>query len=135
MLINRDNEPELFKDAILHTNTDLMDAYTEDHPDQINAIKPYYDMLKFDEDATAVINYSDYSDEDKQAMRAELIALRYASNSREELETKLEELIDFKDLDQKTKDEYEYLLSTMESLGHQRNASIVEARKERLQRE
>ena len=133
--IDRENEPKLFKDEILSTNTDLMDAYKEDHPDQVNAIKPYYDMLKFDEDAAAIIHYSDYSDEDKQAMRAGLIALRYASNSREELETKIEELIDSKDLDQNIKDKYENLLSTMESLGHQRNAAIVEARKERLQRE
>lgn len=133
--INRDNEPKLFKNAVLQTNTDLMDAYMEDHPDQVNAIKPYYDMLKFDEDATAVIRTSDYPDEDKQAMMAGLIALRYISDNREELETKIEELIDSKELDQKTKDEYEHLLSTMESLGHQRNASIVETRKERLQRE
>lgn len=133
--INRDNEPKLFKNAVLQTNTDLMDAYMEDHPDQVNAIKPYYDMLKFDEDATAVIRTSDYPDEDKQAMMAGLIALRYTSDNREELETKIEELIDSKELDQKTKDEYEHLLSTMESLGHQRNASIVETRKERLQRE
>lgn len=133
--IDRENEPKLFKDEILSTNTDLMDAYKEDHPDQVNAIKPYYDMLKFDEDAAAIIHYSDYSDEDKQAMRAGLIALRYASNTREELETKIEELIDSKDLDQNIKDKYENLLSTMESLGHQRNAAIVEARKERLQRE
>lgn len=133
--IDRENEPKLFKDEILSTNTDLMDAYKEDHPDQVNAIKPYYDMLKFDEDAAAIIHYSDYSDEDKQAMRAGLIALRYASNSREELETKIEELIDSKDLEQETKNRYEHLLSTMEMLGYQRNASIVEARKERLQRE
>ena len=133
--IDRENEPKLFKDEILSTNTDLMDAYMEDHPDQVNAIKPYYDMLKFDEDAAAIIHYSDYSDEDKQAMRAGLIALRYASNSKAELETKLEELIDSKALDQETKNRYEHLLSTMEMLGYQRNASIVEARKERLQRE
>lgn len=133
--IDRENEPELFKNEIIQTNTDLMDAYMEDHPDQIDAIKPYYDMLKFDEDAAAIIRTSDYSDVDKQIMRAGLIALRHASNSREELETKIEELTDSKDLDQETKNRYEHLLSTMEMLGYQRNASIVEARKERLQRE
>lgn len=132
---NKDNEPELFRDAILHTNTDLMDAYMDDHPDQVNTIKPYYDILKFDEDAAAIIRTSDYSDADKLAIMTILIALRKVSNTREDLETKIEELIDSKDLDQETKDRYEYLLSAMEKLGYQRNASIVEARKERLQRE
>lgn len=132
---NRDNEPEAFKEAILHTNTDLIDAYMDDHQDQVNAIKPYYDMLKFDEEAAAIIRTSDYSDADKLAMMTNLTALRKVSDTREDLETKLEELIDSKDLDQETKDRYEYLLSTIEKLGHQRNASIVEARKERLQRE
>ena len=133
--IDKESEPEVFKNEILHTNTDLMDAYMEDHPDQVNAIKPYYDMLKFDEDAAAIIRTSDYSLEDKAAMIKHLITLGNTSNTREELETKLEKLIDSNDLDQETKDRYEHLLSTMEKLGHQRNASIVEARKERLQRE
>lgn len=133
--IDRKSEPELFKNEILHTNTDLMDAYMDDHPDQVNAIKPYYDMLKFDEDAAAIIRTSDYSLEDKAAMIKHLITLENTSNTREELEIKLEKLIDSHDLDQETKDRYEYLLFTMEKLGHQRNASIVEARKERLQRE
>lgn len=133
--ISRDNEPELFRNAILQTNTNLMDAYMEDHPDQTNAIKPYYDMLKFDEDAAAIIRTSDYSDENKLGMMGQLLTLEKMSNTREELETRIEELVDSKDLDQETKDKYEYLLSTMEKLGHQRNASIVEARKERLQRE
>lgn len=133
--IDKGNEPGAFKNAILQTNTDLMDAYMEDHPDQVNAIKPYYDMLKFDEDAAAVIRTSDYSEEDKLAMMGQLLTLEKASDTREELETKIEEFIDSKDLDQKNKDRYEHLLSTMEKLGHQRNASIVEARKERLQRE
>lgn len=133
--IDRESEPEVFKNEILHTNTDLMDAYMEDHPDQVNAIKPYYDMLKFDEDAAAIIRTSDYSLEDKAAMIKHLLALEKNSDTREELETKLEKLIDSNDLDQETKDRYEYLLSTMEKLGHQRNASIVEARKERQQRE
>lgn len=132
--ISRDNEPELFRNAILQTNTNLMDAYMEDHPDQTNAIKPYYDMLKFDEDAAAIIRTSDYSDENKLGMMGQLLTLEKMSNTREELETRIEELVDSKDLDQETKDKYEYLLSTMEKLGHQRNASIVEARKERLQR-
>lgn len=133
--IDKENEPELFRNAILQTNTDLMDAYMEDHPDQIDAIKPYYDMLKFDEDAAAIIRTSDYSDVDKLGMMGQLLSLEKTSNSRKELETKIEELIDSKDLDQETKNRYEHLLSTMEMLGYQRNASIVEARKERLQRE
>lgn len=133
--IDKENEPELFRNAILQTNTDLMDAYMEDHPDQIDAIKPYYDILKFDEDAAAIIRTSDYSDVDKLGMMGQLLSLEKTSNSREELETKIEELIDSKDLDQGTKNRYEHLLSTMEMLGYQRNASIIEARKERLQRE
>lgn len=133
--IDKENEPELFRNAILQTNTDLMDAYMEDHPDQIDAIKPYYDMLKFDEDAAAIIRTSDYSDVDKLGMMGQLLSLEKTSNSRKELETKIEELIDSKDLDQETKNRYEHLLSTMEMLGYQRNASIIEARKERLQRE
>lgn len=133
--IDKENEPELFRNAILQTNTDLMDAYMEDHPDQIDAIKPYYDMLKFDEDAAAIIRTSDYSDVDKLGMMGQLLSLEKTSNSRKELETKIEELIDSKDLDQETKNRYEHLLSTMEMLGYQRDASIVEARKERLQRE
>ena len=133
--IDRESEPEVFKNEILHTNTDLMDAYIEDHPDQVNAIKPYYDILKFDEDAAAIIRTSDYSLEDKADMIGKLLAFKRSSNTREELETKLEKLIDSEDLKQAARDRYEYLLSAMEKLGYQRNASIVEARKERLQRE
>lgn len=132
---NRNNEPELFKNTILQTNTDLMDAYMEDYPNQVNEIKPYYDMLKFDEDAAAIIRTSDYSEDERLAMMDKIFALEKTSDTREELETKIEELIDSEDLELESRNRYEYLLSTMEKLGHQRNASIVEARKERLQRE
>ena len=133
--ISRNEEPEIFRNEILSTNSELISAYMEDHPEQTDAIKPYYDILKFDEDAVAVIRDSDYSKEEKEAMLTTILGLQNQSESREDLESKIEGIIDSEDVNTDTKEKFNNLMSKMEQLGYQRDATTIENRKQRLQRE
>lgn len=133
--LDREEAPDKFKDEILNTNSDLMEAYIEDHPQQEDAVRPYYELLKFDADADAVITNSTYSQEDKLKMLTTVLNLRAESDNRKELESKIESIIDSKDVDEKTKDMFDNLLSSLQKLGYQRDATILENRKQRKQRE
>lgn len=133
--LNRNQDPQRFKYSILNKSTDFLDAYMEDHPNQVNDIQPYYDMAKFDSIAAAFINSSDASEGVKKEMQAILVALNDTANTREEVEKGLEEIIDSTEFSSATRKRLDTLLDDMRKYGYQRDATIVEERKKRQQRE
>lgn len=133
--VNKKQDPQRFKYAVLNKSTDFLDAYMEDHPNQVNDIQPYYDMAKFDRIAATYINSSDVSEEVKKEMQAILVALNDTANTSEELEKGLEEIIDSSEFSPTTRKRLDTLLDDMKKYGYQRDATIVEDRKNRKQRE
>lgn len=133
--VNKRQDPQGFKNAIIYKSTDFLDAYMEDHPNQVNDIQSYYDMAKFDRIATAYIHSSDASEEVKKEMQAILVALNDTANTREELEKGLEEIIDSSEFSPTTRKRLDTLLDDMRKFGYQRDSTVVEERKKRQQRE
>lgn len=55
---NRKGNPEVFRSKVLEANSEVVEAYMNDYPSQAEAIKPYYDMLKFNDDVAAILGHS-----------------------------------------------------------------------------
>lgn len=133
--ITKDFNPTELREEVLNASSTLLDAYMEDHPDQAEVIKPYYDIVKFDEDAATVIKARNYQDTEAKSIKDTILNMRDQSNSREELLTKLEGIVDSPDIASDTREKFETLLKDMETLGYQRDSTILEDRKQRKERE
>ena len=133
--INRENDPDKLRDTLLATNSKVVEAYMEDHPDQIAVVKPYHDILKFDEDASAIIMNSDSSNDAKIQQLTTIDAIQRQSNSVDEVKQKIESIIDSPDASDEDKANYNNLLSNLESIGYQRDATVIESREKRKERE
>ena len=132
---SRKKNPTGLKDTVLGLSSKLINAYMEDNPDRASTLQPYYDMLKFDDDANAVISNSNISDQGKMAMIMTLKNLKEQSNSGEEYQKNIEGLIDSPNVSENIRDVFDDLLSRMSKLGYQRDATTLENRKQRIERE
>lgn len=132
---SRKKNPTELKDTVLGLSSRLINAYMEDNPDKASALQPYYDMLKFDDDANAIISNSNIPDQGKMAMITSLQNLKEQSNSREEYQKNIEGLIDSSDIPENMRSAFDNLLSRMSKLGYQRDATTLENRKQRIERE
>lgn len=132
---NRKENPEAFKDKVLETNSEVVEAYMNDHPSQAEAIKPYYDMLKFNDDVAAVLKHSGLETGEKMIIASTIISNQKKSNNVEELQAKLESIVDDPELSENFRNQIDGLLSKVEQLGYLRDATIIENRKQRKQRE
>lgn len=132
---NRKENPEAFKDKVLETNSEVLEAYMNDYPSQAEAIKPYYDMLKFDDDVAAILGHSGLSTEEKRQIALTIGNLQITSNTIEEIQSKMENIVDNQEIDEGFRNQMDGLLSKIEQLGYLRDATIIENRKQRKQRE
>lgn len=132
---NRKENPEAFRGKVLEANSEVVEAYMNDHPKQAEAIKPYYDMLKFNDDVAAILNNSNYRYEDKMMIAQAIDRFQNSSNTMEEFMTKMENVIDTPDMYEGFVSKIDEILSKVEQLGYQRDATIIENRKQRKQRE
>lgn len=132
---NREENPEAFKGKVLEANSEVVEAYMNDHPKQAEAIKPYYDMLKFNDDVAAILNNSNYRYEDKMMIAQAIDRFQNSSNTMEEFMTKMENVIDTPDMYEGFVSKINEILSKVEQLGYQRDATTIENRKQRKQRE
>lgn len=129
---DKDNDPKRWKDALLNNSSRVLEAYMNDHPEQAVDVQSYYDMLKFDEDAVAVINGDkNISDEDKMAMKRTLIEFQERANNRQELTSIIEGLVDSDTVEKAHRDLFDGLLDKMERLGYQRDATTIKDRRKR----
>ena len=132
---NRKENPEAFRDKVLETNSEVVEAYMNDHPKQAEAIKPYYDMLKFNDDVVAILKHSGLETGEKMIIASTIISNQKKSNNVEEVQAKLESIVDNSELSENFRNQIDGLLSKIEQLGYLRDATIIENRKQRKQRE
>lgn len=132
---NRKENPEAFRDKVLEANSEVVEAYMNDYPSQAEAIKPYYDMLKFNDDVAAILGHSNLDIAEKMQIANTIGNLQNTSNTLEEFQTKMESIIDNSDIDEHFRNQIDELLSKVEQLGYLRDATIIENRKQRKQRE
>lgn len=132
---NREENPDTFRSKVLEANSEVVEAYMNDHPKQAETIKPYYDMLKFNDDVAAILNNSNYRYEDKMMVAQAIDRFQNSSNTMEEFMTKMENVIDTPDMYEGFVSKIDEILSKVEQLGYQRDATIIENRKQRKQRE
>lgn len=132
---NRKENPEAFRSKVLEANSEVVEAYMNDYPSQAEAIKPYYDMLKFNDDVAAVLGHSNLDIAEKMQIANTIGNLQNTSNTLEEFQTKMESIIDNSDIDEHFRNQMNELLSKIEQLGYLRDATIIENRKQRKQRE
>lgn len=132
---NREENPDTFRSKVLEANSEVVEAYMNDHPKQAEAIKPYYDMLKFNDDVAAILNNSNYRYEDKMMVAQAIDRFQNSSNTMEEFMTKMENVIDTPDMYEGFVSKIDEILSKVEQLGYQRDATVIENRKQRKQRE
>lgn len=132
---NRKENPEAFRSKVLETNSEIVEAYMNDHPKQAEAIKPYYDMLKFNDDVAAILKHSGLETGEKMIIASTIISNQKKSNNVEEVQAKLESIVDNSELSESFRNQIDGLLSKIEQLGYLRDATIIENRKQRKQRE
>ena len=132
---NRKENPEAFRSKVLEASSEVVEAYMNDYPSQAEAIKPYYDMLKFNDDVAAILGHSNLDIAEKMQIVNTIGNLQNTSNTLEEFQTKMESIIDNSDIDEHFRNQIDELLSKVEQLGYLRDATIIENRKQRKQRE
>ena len=132
---NRKENPEAFRDKVLETNSEIVEAYMKDHPKQAEAIKPYYDMLKFNDDVAAILRHSGLETGEKMIIASTVISNQKKSNNVEEVQAKLESIVDDPELSENFRNQIDGLLSKVAQMSYQRDATIIENRKQRKERE
>ena len=132
---NRKENPEAFRDKVLEANSEVVEAYMNDHPKQAEAIKPYYDMLKFNDDVAAILKHSGLETREKMIIASTIISNQKKSNNIEEVQTKLESIVDDPELSENFRNQIDGLLSKVAQMSYQRDATIIENRKQKKKRE
>lgn len=132
---NREENPEAFRSKVLEASSEVVEAYMNDHSSQAEAIRPYYEMLKFNDDVAAVLGHSGLSTEEKMQIVSTIGNLQITSNTIEEVQSKMESIVDNQEIDEGFRGQIDELLSKVEQLGYLRDATIIESRKQRKQRE
>lgn len=132
---NRKENPEAFRDKVLEANSEVVEAYMNDHPSQAEAIKPYYDMLKFNDDVAAILRHSGLETGEKMIIASTIISNQKKSNNVEEVQAKLESIVDDPELSENFRNQIDGLLSKVAQMSYQRDATTIENRKQRKERE
>lgn len=132
---NRKENPEAFRDKVLEANSEIVEAYMNDHPKQAEAIKPYYDMLKFNDDVAAILRHSGLETGEKMIIASTIISNQKKSNNVEEVQAKLESIVDDPELSENFRNQIDGLLSKVAQMSYQRDATTIENRKQKKQRE
>lgn len=132
---NREENPEAFRSKVLEASSEVVEAYMNDHSSQAEAIRPYYEMLKFNDDVAAVLGHSGLSTEEKMQIVSTIGNLQITSNTIEEVQSKMKSIVDNQEIDEGFRGQIDELLSKVEQLGYLRDATIIENRKQRKQRE
>jgi hypothetical protein len=132
---NRKENPEAFRDKVLEANSEVVEAYMNDHPKQAEAIKPYYDMLKFNDDVAAILKHSGLETREKMIIASTIISNQKKSNNVEEVQAKLESIVDDSELSENFRNQIDGLLSKVAQMSYQRDATTIENRKQKKKRE
>lgn len=134
--ITEDAKNQFIFKTLRKLNSNLLDIIDNDtllpkYQQQVSAAKEWEKTVS---DIEAVISQSDKSDEWKENAFKNIDNIVEASNTKEDILNALEKIVDDTNNSEASRD-FEYLLEGMERQGYQRDATILENRKQRKQRE
>lgn len=134
--ITEDAKNQFIFKTLRKLNSNLLDIIDNDtllpkYQQQVTAAKEWEKTVS---DIEAVISQSDKSDEWKENAFKNIDNIVEASNTKEDILNALEKIIDDTNNSEASND-FEYLLEGMKRQGYQRDATILENRKQRKQRE
>lgn len=123
------------KNTLLPMSSAVINAYMEDNPDNNILLQPYLDLSNLDADVVPVIREMSKSDTEENALLANYASLRQRANNRDELMNFMEKTIDDNNAPEETRKAFENILNELQSLGYQRDATVLESREKRKKRE
>lgn len=134
--ITEDAKNQFIFKTLRKLNSNLLDIIDNDtllpkYQQQVTAAKEWEKIVS---DIEAVISQSDKSEEWKENAFKNIDNIVEASNTKEDILNALEKIVDDTNNSEVSSD-FEYLLEGMERQGYQRDATILENRKQRKQRE
>lgn len=134
--ITEDAKNQYIFKTLRKLNSNLLDIIDNDtllpkYQQQVSAAKEWEKTVS---DIEAVISQSDKSEEWKENAFKNIDNIVEASNTKEDILNALEKIVDDTNNSEASRD-FEYLLEGMERQGYQRDATILENRKQRKQRE
>lgn len=134
--ITEDAKNQFIFKTLRKLNSNLLDIIDNDtllpkYQQQVTAAKKWEKTVS---DIEAVISQSDKSEEWKENAFKNIDSIVEASNTKEDILNALEKIIDDTNNSEASND-FEYILEGMERQGYQRDATILENRKQRKQRE
>lgn len=134
--ITEDAKNQFIFKTLRKLNSNLLDIIDNDtllpkYQQQVTAAKEWEKTVS---DIEAVISQSDKSDEWKENAFKNIDNIVEASNTKEDILNALEKIINDTNNSEASND-FEYILEGMERQGYQRDATILENRKQRKQRE
>lgn len=134
--INKSMQEQFVYQELRKYNHNLLDIIDKDNmlPEYAQQVKDAKEWSNVIDDINAIISNSDKSIEEKQNLSDNIDNVLAGASSREEIMTTLEKVID--DVDNPTAvSDFSYILSEMEKLDYQRDATVLENRKQRKERE
>lgn len=134
--ISQETKDQLVYYALRKAHSRLLDIIDKDNllPGYAQQVKNAKEWAGVTEDIEAVISSSDRTDEEKKNLKENIKRVLENTTTKEQIMTTLEKVIDDVENPDAVRD-FETVLKGLERLGYQRNATILESRKERLERE
>lgn len=127
---NREKDPTTFQQTVKGMSGRVLGAYIKDHADQKDALQPYLDLLKYEEDIVNTIKQKGYSEEETMELLTTTFVMHNNSNNAQEAATYLEKLIDDPSTSKELKSKLNDILQRLETLGYQRDATVIRKRGE-----
>lgn len=134
--ISQDDVAQQVYKLLRRYSAGLLDIIEKDNllPNFTQQLKDAKEWSKVLEDIDAVIDSSDKLDIEKENLKQNIENILANSTTREQIMSELEKVVDDVKDPNVTKD-FEFVLNGMAKLGYQRDATRIESRKERLERE
>lgn len=122
--------------TLRNKNTNLLDTIEEDNilPSYSSQVQKAKEWAHVTSDIDAVLSNMDRDEIQSTAIRKDIDRVIEPATSREEIIANLERAID-NSADVQRQQDYEELLDGLQKLGYQRDATVIESRKQRKQRE
>ena len=134
--ISEDSKNNYVFRTLRKLNTGLLDIIDEDSmlPKYQQQVVDAKEWGKVVEDVVSIINQSDKGEDWQNNILKNIDTIVESANNKEEIMSALEKVIDDTEGSESSKD-FEYILDGMRKLGYLRDATIIENRKQRKERE
>lgn len=134
--ISEDSKKNYVFRTLRKLNTGLLDIIDEDSmlPKYQQQVVDAKEWGKVVEDIASIISQSDKGEDWQNNILKNIDTIVESANNKEEIMSALEKVVDDTEGSESSKD-FEYILDGMRKLGYLRDATIIESRKQRKQRE